>query len=38
MMFVMEGLKVASRTIGVSEKTVDQQILYMMQGLIAEEE
>mgnify|MGYP003608168215 CR=1 FL=1 len=38
MMFVMEGLRVASRTIGVSEKTVDQQILYMMQGLIAEEE
>ncbi len=38
MMFVIEGLKVASKTIGVSEKTVDQQLLYMMQGLVVEEE
>ncbi len=37
MMFVIEGLKVAGRTIGVSEKTVDQQLLYMMQGLVVEE-
>ncbi|HKM20738.1 MAG TPA: TetR/AcrR family transcriptional regulator [Lachnospiraceae bacterium] len=37
-MFVIEGLKVAARTIGVSEKTVDEQLLYMIQGLVYEEE
>lgn len=37
MMFVIEGLKVAGKTIGVSEKTVDQQLIYMLQGLVAEE-
>jgi len=37
-MFVLEGLKVAARTVGVSEKTVDEQLLYILQGLIYEEE
>lgn len=35
-MLVLEGLKVASHTMGVSEKFVDEQILYIMTGLIPE--
>ena len=33
-MLVLEGLKVASHTMGVSEKFVDEQILYIMNGLV----
>ena len=36
-MYVIEGLKIASQTRGVSEATVDREILYVMQGLVAEE-
>lgn len=37
MMYVLEGLRVMSRTVGVSEKTVNQEILYLMKGLLKEE-
>ncbi len=36
-MYVLEGLKIASQTRGISEAAVDREILYVMQGLIAEE-
>ncbi len=36
-MYVLEGLKVSAQTIGISEKTVDDELLYIMQGLIIEE-
>lgn len=36
-MYVLEGLKVAAQTIGISEKTVDDELLYIMQGLLIEE-
>lgn len=36
-MYVLEGLKVASHTMGVTEKMVDDELLYIMQGLVAEE-
>ncbi|MDE5907621.1 MAG: TetR/AcrR family transcriptional regulator [Lachnospiraceae bacterium] len=36
-MYVLEGLKIASKTRGISEAAVDREILYVMQGLIAEE-
>lgn len=36
-MYVLEGLKVSAQTIGISEKTVDVELLYIMQGLVAEE-
>ena len=36
-MYVLEGLKIASHTRGVSEAAVDREILYVMQGLIGEE-
>ncbi len=36
-MYVLEGLKIASQTRGISEAAVDREILYVMQGLVAEE-
>lgn len=35
-MYVLEGLKIASQTRGISEETVDREILYIMSGLIIE--
>lgn len=37
-MLVIEGLKIASHTMGVSEELVDQQLLYLLAGVIIEEE
>lgn len=37
MMYVLEGLRVAARTRGITETAVDKEILYMMSGLITEE-
>ncbi|MBO5092868.1 MAG: TetR/AcrR family transcriptional regulator [Lachnospiraceae bacterium] len=36
-MYVLEGLKAAANTIGITEKTVDDELMYIMQGLIVEE-
>lgn len=36
-MYVLEGLKIASQTRGISEAAVDREIMYVMQGLIVEE-
>lgn len=36
-MYVMEGLKIAAHTRGITEAAVDREIMYVMQGLIAEE-
>ena len=36
-MYVLEGLKIASFTRGIPESAVDREIMYVMQGLIAEE-
>lgn len=36
-MYVLEGLKVAALTRGITEAAVDREIMYVMQGLIAEE-
>lgn len=36
-MYVLEGLKIASQTRGISEATVDREIMYIMQGLVADE-
>jgi hypothetical protein len=37
MMYVLEGLKAAAKTRGITEAAVDREIMYMMSGLIAEE-
>ncbi len=36
-MFVLEGLRAAAQTMGISEKAVDNELYYIMQGLVAEE-
>lgn len=36
-MYVLEGLKIAALTRGITEAAVDREIMYVMQGLIAEE-
>jgi len=37
LMYVIEGLKIAAKTRGVSESLVDDEIMYVMQGIIAED-
>ncbi len=36
-MYLLEGLKIASHTRGISEAAVDREIMYVMQGLVIEE-
>lgn len=36
-MFVLEGLKVTSQTIGISQEAVDRELLYILRGLAADE-
>lgn len=36
-MYLLEGLKIASHTRGISEAAVDREIMYVMQGLVVEE-
>lgn len=35
-MYVLEGMKINAQTFGITEKMVDEQLLYIMQGLIIE--
>ncbi len=37
LMYVVEGLKVASKTIGVTEEAVDRELMYVLEGLVPEE-
>lgn len=37
-MYVLEGLKITAKTIGISEVNVDKELLYIMQGLVVDEE
>lgn len=37
-MLVLEGLKVSAHTMGVSEELVDEQLLYIMAGLVIDDE
>lgn len=36
-MYVLEGLKITAKTTGISEESVDRELLYMIQGLVIEE-
>ena len=36
-MYVLEGLKIASLTMGVSSETIDKELLILVQGLVIEE-
>lgn len=37
-MYVLEGLKITAKTTGISEERVDRELLYILQGLVVEEE
>lgn len=37
-MFVLEGLKISAKTMGITETIVDAEILYIMEGLIIDTE
>ena len=34
LMYVIEGLKVSSKTIGINEDAVDRELLYILEGLV----
>ena len=36
-MYVLEGLKIAAQTRGITEEMIDREVLYIMQGLVIEE-
>ena len=36
-MYVLEGLKIRSQTVGISENAVNHEIMYIMRGLVGEE-
>lgn len=35
--YVLEGLKITAKTTGISEESVDRELLYIIQGLVVEE-
>ena len=37
-MYVLEGMKICAKTFGISESKVDQELLYLVSGLVMEEE
>ena len=37
LMYVVEGLKVTSKTIGISEEAVDRELMYVLEGLVPDE-
>lgn len=37
-MYVLEGMKICAKTFGLSESKVDHQLLYLVSGLVMEEE
>lgn len=37
-MYILEGMKICAKTFGLSENKVDQELLYIISGLVMEEE
>ena len=37
LMYVVEGLKIMSKTIGVSEEAIDRELMYVLEGLVPED-
>ncbi len=37
LMYVVEGLKVTSKTIGINEEVIDRELMYVLQGLVPDE-
>jgi hypothetical protein len=36
-MYVVEGLKIMSKTIGVTEEAIDRELMYVLEGLVPED-
>jgi AcrR family transcriptional regulator len=36
LMYVVEGLKIMSKTIGVTEEAIDRELMYVLEGLVPE--
>ncbi|MBO6240342.1 MAG: TetR/AcrR family transcriptional regulator [Butyrivibrio sp.] len=34
LMYVVEGLKITSKTIGISEEAIDRELMYVLEGLV----
>ena len=37
LMYVVEGLKISSKTIGVSEEAIDRELMYVLEGLVPDD-
>ena len=37
LMYVVEGLKVMSKTIGITEEAIDKELMYVLEGLVPED-
>ncbi len=37
LMYVVEGLKITSNTIGITEETIDRELMFVLEGLVPEE-
>ena len=37
LMYVVEGLKITSKTIGISEEAIDRELMYVLEGLVSDE-
>lgn len=37
LMYVVEGLKISSKTIGISEEAIDRELMYVLEGLVSDE-
>ncbi|WP_026653468.1 TetR/AcrR family transcriptional regulator [Butyrivibrio proteoclasticus] len=38
LMYVVEGLKISSKTIGISEDAIDRELMYVLEGLVPDDE
>ena len=37
LMYVVEGLKITSKTVGISEDAIDKELMYVLEGLVPDE-
>ncbi len=37
LMYVVEGLKITSKTVGINEEAIDKEIMYVLEGLVPDE-
>ncbi|RKM56524.1 TetR/AcrR family transcriptional regulator [Butyrivibrio sp. X503] len=37
LMYVVEGLKITSKTVGINEEVIDKELMYVLEGLVPDE-